>query len=1846
MKKLYALMLSVMVALLVAGSFSSSYAQSYTLADMTVRTIPNNFQEISGTEITNLRSQYGYYIGPSGSTITSPFQIRLNNFTTNQMRVSGNGTCYLWAATGGPAGMIHTANLYVYSEQYATYNYAYGYNYTNGSTQGPYFTEYTAFWNYPGTATYTGTGAYGRTYAYAPYITAIGYPTTFNGSPTNVQYTTLGSAPNRQFVVQMLYRIGYPYSYNYNGFTGQYTPANSVGSWQVVFHETPTNIPTKVQYFYRLDRDEYSSTVGHFGSMSYYLYPYSQWYGYSYDYWFSYTYGPGVGIRTDGTTGGNGYLNMDLTNPPANSVLTDNVHYSRTTRYRNVPTRLPNVGYEIAYYYPYDMTFGVGTELPFNNAVRSINIAFDPQIKLKNNGKNAYSSAQLRCKIDLVGGGTVYDQLLNVSGSQMGTIFGGVATSFSTFPSFTPNQFGIYNVTWTIVTASPTWPDNYTANDVYTSTFTVSPDNDLRSVAITTPANLSRTPVNIGMPLAARFHNAGVLNQPSGRVTIVVKNPSDVVVYRDTVTLNTWISGEYRDTTFRDFTPTSLGEHTIYAITILTNDQLRLNDTISSKVLVRYEADVRAVAVINPEDDGEKPEGKSFQPIGLFESVGVRDLFDIRARVQIRKCSDNSLVYQADSIPGIPELNIDEGQKPFSFPAKQGIYDIKNIPAGCYKICVISLLPDDGDRTNDTACTFFSFIPKLKGNIEVGVGRRFKTISAAVDSMRYRGIGGHLNLILTDANYSENGMTSVSSSTAAVDFFGIEGAGPNSIITWKPKANVFPTVTFTGTKQYCFNMGYNSTNWMRFDGNNQTFVTPDAITPEPGKRGLTIINNSVVPGAIFNLEHGRQNMAFRNMKLQGNGNLCNSGSAIFRTTNVYDNTSFLINNVRDTASNSYLTIDNNEMGNAYVGITSVGTIPLFNIGKAIFEDRRNTGNRITRNMIGTSSRPIGSVGIFFANEDGLLIQRNEISNVNGSGCTPDAAAIMSTPNPLGTGNSVNVLIDGNKIHNVGGASNVWGITVNQPSTIYTVGSGPNAKKSVLPVQTKNRVINNFLYDLRNGSGSINPISFNTTSATYTTENDSIYHNSLALNNSGSLITITRSAKPFLMNNIIANNNASMNTNAVLYTLSVPRPWQQNIMSDYNLGMLPNSNRVAVVSEYDRTTGTSIQTRTIVSLNDWRTLTGQDINSVYGDARFTSDSLHLPEATSYIFSPASNAGKWISATSRQDIDGDERLLANGTPDIGADEFEGFQWTNDLGVQVILQPSGLTNGSGAIVVTEDNPLNIQSIVKNLGGLQALDRKVWAKIDTSRSNGATWMNIYTSTPNEYDFDVAQSHVVDFAGANVVPQPNTWYRVTVWVGNDQNNANNVLTKTFTLTLKREAVLVSYESTTAKGLQNKDSVTRALRRLGVKFDSLDRASYGSNFIDYSPWWTLIWSTGNPTTAYNNTTAPGTPLGVGAVSLKETEEIVNFLRAGENYAKKSFVIAGQNIAQYNDPSSPFAQLNNVITDREFMDEWMHTRYKAQHPGLNYPTGTPTLHRGLLKGTGVYFIFNDSISAASPDVIVTYPVTGPVGTHVSRYAYNFNTHPATPLDSGAGTAWTSPDFNVVFYSFDLADALPTAGSTEAGTLTSGTTRFMRGALDFIQSFKGTVLPVEFAKVNGKATDNGNEITWQVASQKDVDRYEVEVLNGDNWNFVGDVKASSTKNYSFVDNSASAFEVKNFTYRVTSVDLDGARGSSPAVTFGRSADGLSLSLEQNFPNPFTGSTKINYTLPENGTVSIRIMDMTGKAVENLVAGQELTAGPQSVTFSNVNLATGNYVYELSFTNAAGETQRMTKMMTLTK
>ena len=86
---------------------------------------------------------------------------------------------------------------------------------------------------------------------------------------------------------------------------------------------------------------------------------------------------------------------------------------------------------------------------------------------------------------------------------------------------------------------------------------------------------------------------------------------------------------------------------------------------------------------------------------------------------------------------------------------------------------------------------------------------------------------------------------------------------------------------------------------------------------------------------------------------------------------------------------------------------------------------------------------------------------------------------------------------------------------------------------------------------------------------------------------------------------------------------------------------------------------------------------------------------------------------------------------------------------------------------------------------------------------------------------------------------------------------------------------------------------------------------------------------------------------------------------------------------------------------------------------------------------------------------------------------------------------------------------------------------------------------------------------------------------------------------------------------------------------------LSLLQNFPNPFSidSKTTISYTVPSEGSVSLRVFDVAGKEVKNLV-GTTLGAGTHEIEWDgrddNGNrVAAGIYFYRLE---TAGQTRSM--------
>jgi hypothetical protein len=115
--------------------------------------------------------------------------------------------------------------------------------------------------------------------------------------------------------------------------------------------------------------------------------------------------------------------------------------------------------------------------------------------------------------------------------------------------------------------------------------------------------------------------------------------------------------------------------------------------------------------------------------------------------------------------------------------------------------------------------------------------------------------------------------------------------------------------------------------------------------------------------------------------------------------------------------------------------------------------------------------------------------------------------------------------------------------------------------------------------------------------------------------------------------------------------------------------------------------------------------------------------------------------------------------------------------------------------------------------------------------------------------------------------------------------------------------------------------------------------------------------------------------------------------------------------------------------------------------------------------------------------------------------------------------------------------------------------------------------------------------------------------------------------YVDTNPSQFVEKNFYIIKTTVGIQNI--SSVADNY---------SLSQNYPNPFNPTTKINFSLPKNEFVTLKVYDVLGNEVANLV-NQNLTSGQYTVDFNaaEFNVSSGVFYYKL-MTNSFTEVKKM--------
>ncbi|MCH7772627.1 MAG: T9SS type A sorting domain-containing protein, partial [Bacteroidetes bacterium] len=176
-----------------------------------------------------------------------------------------------------------------------------------------------------------------------------------------------------------------------------------------------------------------------------------------------------------------------------------------------------------------------------------------------------------------------------------------------------------------------------------------------------------------------------------------------------------------------------------------------------------------------------------------------------------------------------------------------------------------------------------------------------------------------------------------------------------------------------------------------------------------------------------------------------------------------------------------------------------------------------------------------------------------------------------------------------------------------------------------------------------------------------------------------------------------------------------------------------------------------------------------------------------------------------------------------------------------------------------------------------------------------------------------------------------------------------------------------------------------------------------------------------------------------------------------------------------------------------------------------------------------------------------------------------------------------------------------------------------------------LPVELAFFAGTLNGNNVELRWRTETEVNNYGFYIErAIENSHWLALGFVEghgnSNSPKQYTFID--SEIYESANYYYRLKQIDNDGTFEYSDVVTVTVGVPVL-FALSQNYPNPFNPETIINYTLPEQQNVSLKVYNMLGELVKELV-NEVKPAGTYTVTFDGSSAAgglpSGIYVYRI--------------------
>jgi len=180
---------------------------------------------------------------------------------------------------------------------------------------------------------------------------------------------------------------------------------------------------------------------------------------------------------------------------------------------------------------------------------------------------------------------------------------------------------------------------------------------------------------------------------------------------------------------------------------------------------------------------------------------------------------------------------------------------------------------------------------------------------------------------------------------------------------------------------------------------------------------------------------------------------------------------------------------------------------------------------------------------------------------------------------------------------------------------------------------------------------------------------------------------------------------------------------------------------------------------------------------------------------------------------------------------------------------------------------------------------------------------------------------------------------------------------------------------------------------------------------------------------------------------------------------------------------------------------------------------------------------------------------------------------------------------------------------------------------IYRFIPTIVPVELLSFNATVIDGKVLLEWYTSTETNNAGFKIErSIDGANYEeifFIGGNGTTTNRNvYSYLDESVRS---GIYYYRLKQVDFDGSFEYLNVVAVDLGIPGGFI-LEQNYPNPFNPRTLINYQIPKEGLVILKLYDVLGNELMTLINEQK-PSGSHSFELDASQLTSGIYFYKLS-------------------